>query len=179
MAFYRYNSMNRVTAFRLGVSVGQLSGTEKKSHEATAQIRDASFKSTMRELSLMFEYNFINYRDKKQLLKFSPYMTGGLAFYAQNLKYQANAVDTQPTGQSLNLAIPFGVGIKFILNKNWNLGTEFVARKTFNDYLDGLSNAEIGHKSTGNPLDDDWYFYTGISLSYTIYGVNCPQQYKY
>jgi hypothetical protein len=176
MLFYRYNSKNSATAFRLGFSVGQLAGSEKHSKELISTIRSASFKSTLTEISLMGEYNFINYRNRKQLIKFSPYMTGGLAFFAGSSgSVIANSKPENKDTGGLNFAIPFGVGVKFILNKNWNLGTEFVARKTFTDYLDGISNADIGKKSTGNPLDSDWYFYTGITLSYTVFKVDCPQ----
>lgn len=177
-AFYRYNSLNRVTAFRLGFSFGFLAGAESRSREYTAKLREASFKSNVTELSLMGEYNFINYRDKKQLWKFSPYLTGGFAIFGSSPVTKSNS-SVENSEKTLIPAIPFGVGMKFILNRNWNLNTEFVARKTFTDYLDGISNADIGDKSSGNPLDNDWFFYTGISLSYTIYKTTCPQEYKY
>jgi hypothetical protein len=177
--FYRYNFINRYTAIKLGVTLGQISGNDKYSNDQTSKIRNASFTSSIQEVSLMGEYNFINYRDKKQLLKFSPYMTAGIAFFAYNVTLKTNSTPENPQSGVPNFAIPFGVGFKIILNKNLNLGTEFIARKTFTDYLDGISTAEIGNKSTANPLDTDWYFYTGISLSYTIYGINCPQEFKY
>ncbi|HSZ24302.1 MAG TPA: DUF6089 family protein [Cytophagaceae bacterium] len=179
MLFYRYNSANRYTAIRVGVSIGQLAGSEDKSKQAVPEVRQASFTSSIDELSVMGEYNFINYRDKKQLLKFSPYMTAGLAIFASNPVVKSNSNPESSGTQNANIALPFGVGIKFILSKYWNLNTEFIARKTFTDYLDGISNGQIGTKSTGNPLDTDWYFYTGISVSYTIYGVKCPQALNY
>ena len=181
MLFYRYNSANCVTSFRLGFSAGQLSGSESKSKEYVASIRNASFKSSVTELSLMGEYNFFNYRHKKQLTKFSPYLTGGLALFTDGSPASTSnsTPETSKNGGGIGVAIPFGLGVKFILNRNWNLGTEFVARKTFTDYIDGISNGEIGTRSTGNPLDTDWYFYTGVSLSYTIFKVKCPQDPKH
>jgi hypothetical protein len=177
--FYRYNFINRYTAIKLGVTLGQISGNDKYSHNQASNLRGASFTSGIQEVSLMGEYNFINYRDKKQLLKFSPYMTAGVAIFASGPNLSSNSTNENIGSGGPNFAIPFGVGLKIILGKYLNLGTEFVARKTFTDYLDGISTAEIATKSTANPLDTDWYFYTGISLSYTIYGVNCPQEYKY
>ena len=176
--FYRYNP-SFATAIKLGVTLGQLTGDESKSNEKVAQVRNASFKSTVSEISLMAEYNFINYRDKKQLIKFSPYMTGGFAIFGSAPDTKSNSLQENFDGQGLTFAIPFGIGMKFILSRNWNLGTEFVARKTFTDYLDGISTGNVSGKSTGNILDDDWYYYTGVTLSYTIYGINCPQQLKY
>ncbi len=189
MLFYRYNSANYATSFRFGLSLGQLSGSESKSKEPVAAVRNASFKSNITEVSIMGEYNFINYRHKKQLVKFSPYLTGGLALFTTGSptvvsnSTPENVKNGGGTGV-IGVAIPFGLGLKFILSKNWNLGTEFVARKTFTDYIDGISTAQMniaqtGTKSTGNPLDSDWYFYTGVSLSYTIIKVKCPQDPKH
>jgi hypothetical protein len=175
--FYRYNP-SWVTSIKIGFTAGNLAGTEKRSNEPVAGYRTASFRSTLTEGSVMGEYNFINYRDKKQLIKFSPYLTAGLAIYSTAPDVQTSAKQ-EDWNTGLNLAIPFGLGVKFILNRYWNLGTEFIARKTFSDYLDGMSKGELGHRATANPGDTDWYFYTGISISYTIYKVNCPQEYKY
>ncbi len=177
MAFYRFNGKNSFTALRLGFSIGKLAGSEHRSKEAVADVRDASFTTTISEISLMGEYNFFNFRNKKQLMKFSPYLTGGLAVFAGGFpSVVSNAVSESSANTGINVAVPFGLGMKFILTKNLNLGTEFIAHKTFTDYLDGVSDGYIGTKSTGNPLDNDWYFYTGVSLSYTIYKVKCPQE---
>lgn len=177
--FYRFNSLNRCTAFKLGITAGQLIGNETRSKEPVAMVRQARFKGMLWDGSLMAEYNFINYRDKKQLLKFSPYLTSGIALFAYNSTTTTNSV-AEPSNESrYDIALPIGIGIKFILGKHWNLGIESIARKSFTDQLDGISNAEIGSKKTGIPADSDWYFYTGVSLSYTIYGIKCPQEYKY
>ncbi len=177
--FYRFNSLNRVTAFKIALAGGQLAGNETNSKEPVAIIRQANFKSSIWDGSLMAEYNFINYRDRKQLLKFSPYLTTGIAFFTYNSTTKTNSLAEPSTDSRYDIALPIGLGIKFILNKNWNFNFESVARKTFTDYIDGISDADIGIKKTGNPSDSDWYFYTGISLSYTIYGIKCPQEYKY
>lgn len=180
VAFYRFNSLNRFTVIKLGIAFGNISGSEKNSKDPIANIRKASFNGAITEGSLMGEYNFINYRDRKQLIKFSPYLTAGIAVFNYDGKLKSNLAAEKPDDPRVNIAIPIGGGIKFILTKNWNLGTEFIARKSFTDYLDFISNPiNPNLKSTGNPVDNDWYFYTGISLSYTIYGIKCPQEYKY
>ncbi|WP_262923007.1 DUF6089 family protein [Hymenobacter cellulosilyticus] len=61
------------------------------------------------------------------------------------------------------------------MSPRWNLGLEAGARKAFTDELD--------HLGTQNPLlvnthDQDWYFYNGLSISYTFYKINCPDSYK-
>ena len=39
------------------------------------------------------------------------------------------------TGAAFN--IPLGVGLKFKLSQRWNIGFEFLMKKTFSDRLDG------------------------------------------
>ena len=56
--------------------------------------------------------------------------------------------------------------------RRWNLGLEVGARKEFTDKLDDISEQ--------NPLienrhDQDWYFYNGVSISYTFYKIRCPE----
>ena len=71
--------------------------------------------------------------------------------------------------------MPVGVGIKYALSEFINLGLEVGARKTFTDRLDQL------HDQTSllvNRHDQDWYYYSGVSLSYTFYKIRCPEPYK-
>jgi hypothetical protein len=72
-----------------------------------------------------------------------------------------------------------GGGAKFLLGKRFSLSVESGARKTFFDYLDGVSDGDIFIKDYqfGNPNDNDWYFYTGVSLTYIIYKIPCPFPY--
>ena len=75
--------------------------------------------------------------------------------------------------------LPFGIGYKYRLSKNLNLAAEFVARKTFTDYLDGASTASNKNLlQRGFRYTSDLYSYFGISLSYTIYEIECPFDYN-
>ena len=40
--------------------------------------------------------------------------------------------------------IPLGVGVKYFLNDNISLGLEVIYRKTFTDYIDGVSTTYVG-----------------------------------
>ncbi len=75
--------------------------------------------------------------------------------------------------------LPMGGGVKFLLSKRFTLAGELGARKTFFDYLDGISDGDqsIKNYQYGNPNDKDWYFYTGISLTYVLYKIPCPFPY--
>jgi hypothetical protein len=75
--------------------------------------------------------------------------------------------------------LPFGVGLKYVLAGQWNLGLEFGARKTFTDYLDDLGgNLNTTNKfQNGNPFSNDMYVFTSLSVSYTFYKIRCPNFY--
>jgi hypothetical protein len=142
--------------------------------------RQSELKLSLAELSLVLEYNFLDYYDLRQSIRISPYFFAGVAglLYNHKLETASDAVSPaiKPFDTNLTFSIPFGVGVKYALSKHWNLGLEFGARKMFNDKIDYLS--EDDGKQVANPYDNDWYFYNGISISYTIYRLNCPPTYK-
>ena len=91
-------------------------------------------------------------------------------------------------------SIPMGGGFKIAVNKTFNIILEYGIRKTFTDYLDDVSTTypgqnqenfdmsplgmEMSDKSLngpqaknfqrGNSKDNDWYTFTGITLSFKI-----------
>jgi hypothetical protein len=172
--FYRLN-ISPVVSIRASLMAGGLYGNEKKSTNPVAAVRSAYFSTFISEVSVMAEYNFFNYRGKKEDRRVCPYLTGGLAmFNAERRKgnYQVNS-------QYIELAIPFGMGIKYKLNRQLNLGAEFVARKTTTDLIDGVNSQYLGTQETSNIFDNDWYYYGGFSLSYTFYKVICHKAHDF
>jgi hypothetical protein len=101
------------------------------------------------------------------------------------------------------ISIPLGVGYKFAITRFWNIGVEIGARSTFTDYLDDVSttyvekdvlesaygeksyylsnrSAEGGHPmdytsedSRGDPTKKDWYYFAGITITYSILPNRC------
>ncbi len=74
------------------------------------------------------------------------------------------------------MSIPFGGGVKYVLNPKYYIAVEFGMRKTFFDYLDNISggNTSVKNYQYGNPNDYDNYFFTGVTLTYTFYDIPCP-----
>lgn len=169
--FYRSNISN-VVSFRAGLTGGQLSGNdERKPIDAFAQRRDASFDIFLLEAAVTMEYHFLNWRDPKFITRFSPYLFGGIGLFG------ISGQDEKPAEYSnVQAAIPFGVGMKYVLNPKWYIALELGMRKTFFDYLDNVSDENTGIKNYqyGNPFDNDNYFFFGISLTRTFYEIPCP-----
>jgi outer membrane scaffolding protein for murein synthesis (MipA/OmpV family) len=140
--------------------------------------RQANMKGSLFEVSGALEYNFFDFHDRKEKVHLTPYVVIGLAAFYANTITQSTAAGSEgfnKKGSMLGLAIPAGFGIKWAMSRHWNLGIEAGARKAFTDELD--------HASTQTPIlvnshDQDWYFYNGVSISYTFYKIHCPDAYK-
>ena len=170
--FYRYN-LNEAVSFRGSLSIGRLTGSDQPPFDAfAAQRNDPSFKVTLTELAATFEYNFLNYKDPKSLVRWSPYFFGGVAVFMSRGHSQKAADYSR-----IQPSIPVGIGMKYRLTPYLTLGYEWGARKTFFDYIDnvGAYQAE-GPKDYeyGNIHNKDWYYFTGFTLSYTIWTIPCP-----
>lgn len=169
--FYRSN-LSKVVSFRAGLTAGQLSANDKrKPIDAFAQQRNASFDLFLFEASTVMEYHFLNWRDEKYFMRFTPYVFGGLGLFGISGNENKAAEYS-----NVQLSIPFGMGVKYIMNPKWYLSLEFGMRKTFFDYLDNVSDENTGIKNYqyGNPFDNDNYFFLGISLTRTFYDIPCP-----
>lgn len=172
--FYRSN-FSDIVSIKYGLLGGFIHGNEKKPIDAFAEIRDWSFSIFLVEGSAILEYHFLDYKRDNSLIKWSPYLFGGLGVFTFFGEGPRNG-----SYNKMQPVIPFGVGFKYILNPRFNLGVEFGARKTFFDYLDNISAPTSNTKDYiyGNMHDKDWYYYLGFSLSYTFYNIPCPYNYK-
>lgn len=175
-AFYRYN-LNNAVSFRGSFSIGRLTGTDDREYDAFAQERNRTFKTTLSEVSATVEYNFLEYKNPKSQLRWSPYFFGGIAVF---MNHGYSRAEKATDFRSVQPSIPVGVGFKYLLTPYLTLGYEWGARKTFFDYLDNTGEflrEEAGNRKTyqyGNIHNKDWYYFTGFTLSYTFWTIPCP-----
>lgn len=141
--------------------------------------RQANTKGSIWEASAAMEYNFMDYHYRTDKVHFTPYLFIGVAaFYANTTtatNNQALSGSFNRSGSMFGIAIPAGAGIKYALSEHLNLGLEVGVRKAFTDQLDHLSEQD---PLLVNPHNQDWYYYSGVSLSYTFYKIRCPDLYK-
>lgn len=168
--FYRSN-ISKVVSFRAALTGGKLSASDTRVPiDAFSSQRKASFSIFLVELSGVYEYHFLDWRDDRRRLRFTPYLFAGLSLF--------NMLGSPPkTTQysSIQMAIPFGGGIKYVLNPNYYLAVEFGVRKTFFDYLDNVSDGDPSFKNYqyGNKFDYDTYYFLGVTLTRTFYDIPC------
>jgi len=167
--FYRSN-LSKVVSFRAAVTAGQI-GASEQPIDAFADARNASFDLFLMEASTVMEYHFLNWRETKRFVRFTPYLFGGLGLFGLSGEGEKNAEYS-----NVQATIPFGGGVKYVHNPKWYFSLEFGVRKTFFDYLDNVSGGDPIHKNYqyGNPNDTDIYYFLGISITRTFYNIPCP-----
>lgn len=170
-AFYRSN-ISKVISLRVALTGGQIAASDKHNPLDSAAIkRNASFNIFLLEASSVFEYHFLDWRDDRRRLRFTPYLFAGVGLFG----ISGNNAKTK-SYSNVQMSIPFGGGMKYVLNPKYYIAFEIGVRKTFFDYLDNISggNTSIKNYQYGNPNDYDNYFFTGITLTYTFYDIPCP-----
>ncbi len=183
-AFYRRDVSVPVT-LRGSVLAGLLradDGSVKGANGSVAPLqgyRGSNVKGSVLEAAVAMEYNFMDYRSRKRKVHFTPYLFIGVGAYYANTRTQMTnqslGANYNRSGGHFGIAIPAGAGLKYALSQRINLGLETGVRKTFSDQLDNLGDQD---PLLVNSHDKDWYYYSGLSISYTFYKVRCPPQYK-
>jgi hypothetical protein len=173
-AFYRRN-LNHYSSFRASITGGKIAASDDKPFDSFDAMRDESFNISLFELSGIFEYYFLDFRTDKALVNWSPYIFGGLAMFTFN-----NSDPKRGQYSNVQPSIPLGIGFRYNLSPQLSLSLEIGARKTFFDYLDNISegNPYVKDYKYGNYYNNDWYYFAGLSMSYTIYNVPCPFKVK-
>ena len=171
----------RITG-RLGLSYGQISGDDALAASQTdpdakyRNHRNMNFKNNIAELSGVVIFDLIENRNT--YLKrpdFVPYVFGGIAgFYHSPQGGRRGTdnsigsyVDLQPLAtegvkySQIGFALPFGGGVRYRINRNFDASLEIGWRKTFTDYLDDVSGVYVDPAKLTSP--DAMYFGNGIT----------------
>ena len=115
------------------------------------------------------EFNFQDFNLHENQVKVTPYIYTGLTvfIYSENFFLGKTLKVGYDNGQ---FAIPMIVGVKSNITENLILGAEVGARYTFTDNLDGSNpkNPNLPNLPSGNIGTDDWYVFTGVTLTYTF-----------
>jgi hypothetical protein len=175
MLFFRYN-VNDYLSLRGNFMGGVLYGNDRKPIDAFADARNApDFTIPAIELAGMVEYYFLDYKENINLLRWSPYF-----FIGMGATWFGAHENPAGSYSSIHPVIPMGLGFKYLLRREWSIGIEGGARKTFFDYIDNLSEGDLTNKNLqyGNGYDKDWYYFVGFTVSYTFYTIPCPYDFQ-
>ena len=149
-------SLNRWISFRGGFAIGHIDAADHYNRDYL-KTRNLSFNTTIKEASIGLEASLLDL----STTRFTPYVFGDVVLYHFNpwaYDMSGNKVFLQPLsteGQGLSqfpeqkpykltqIALGFGVGARYAINDNMNIGVEMLQRKTFTDYLDDVSSIYV------------------------------------
>ncbi|MCB2409458.1 DUF6089 family protein [Hymenobacter lucidus] len=212
----------RISA-RASFAYGRITGDDEKAADKTdpdakyRYHRNMNFRNDILELSAVGIFDLIANRNNYiKRPDFVPYVFAGVAVFHHNPKglvkggsvpqslSEGDYVNLQPlktegTDYSLtSISIPFGGGVRYKVNKSFDIGLEIGWRKTFTDYLDDVSNTYIEDAKLGSDAakyfgrgitrnddasfvnfnnpgemrgkgnENDWYIVTGLNVNYIL-----------
>jgi hypothetical protein len=146
--FTRYN-LNKYWSWRNALQYGKVTASDENFEDR--RTRNLSFQSHIWELNSVFEFNYLPFGSHVLTKDFSTFVFGGLAAFRFNprTEYKGNIIELRPLrteGQNrkdmystIQIAVPFGGGVKYSYKKNWVFAFEVGWRKTFTDYIDDVS----------------------------------------
>lgn len=155
---FRYIANPRI-AFKTNLYVGSLRGNSAQMTNVFPDQQTFKFSTTFYELGELFEFNFFSYgmgKSYQKLKRWTPYIAAGLGFDFWTVEGSS--------GFTFN--IPLGIGLKYKLSERWNLGFEFLMKKTFSDKLDGDNLKDPLLIKSSFAKNTDWYSTLSFTISY-------------
>ncbi|MDR0894341.1 MAG: DUF6089 family protein [Prevotellaceae bacterium] len=161
--------INPHTALKGNLFAGRIAGDTGDFKNAYPHGEYATFKRTVFDVGVQFEYNFFGYGAEQTYRNespFTPYLTGGIGA----------TVVPRPAKTDFTMNIPIGVGVKYKVAPRINMGCEFTMRFSLSDRLDVA-------RTDGLQLDNPWlikgkgwknkdsYSFTLFFLTYDLFPV--------
>ena len=163
---YKWNKSPR-HAYRFSYTQSQISGNDRDSNEPGRHNRGYSFTNDIKELSAGLEFNFFDFNLHEERTKLTPYVYSGLSYFMYDDLYIESG-ETHKNDTKSSIAIPMTIGVKTNFLRNFVLGLEVGARYTFTDNIDGSHPSDNSPLMFGNLNNNDWYVFTGMTLTYTF-----------
>jgi len=169
---YKWNRSPR-HSFRFSAIFTTLEGIDANSDDIRRKQRGFEFKEDILELSLGIEFNFLEFdlHEEDSSTKSSPYIFSGISYFNyDNYHFNSTGTRTAENTSSHGFAIPIILGYKVTLSEAMIIGFEAGARYTFTDQLDGSVTDvdELERFNFGNVNNNDWYVFTGMTLTFTF-----------
>ncbi|HLV14307.1 MAG TPA: DUF6089 family protein [Xanthomarina sp.] len=166
---YKWNRSGR-HSFRASLMYTNLEFNDLKSDDPRRQERGYNFNSKIIEGSLGLEFTFFDFNLHDGKNKATPYLYSGVSIaYHNNYFFPHGKLRSEGT-RSFAFGIPMVFGVKAKFMESFVIAAEVGARYTFSDELDG-SAPDYDNDSPlafGNKNNNDWYVFTGLTLTYTF-----------
>jgi hypothetical protein len=178
---YKWNATDRYS-LRAGFSTTKLKESEYRNSDINRFSRSLKLENSIQEAMAGIEINFFEFNLHDESLSFTPYVFYGISYFRYDQFYLTpNGPFDPPTynnyGKDEKIAFPLILGFKVNPNPLFVLAFEMGARYTLTDNLDG-SNPENEFADNpaykfGNIMNNDWYIFTGLTISFTFGDLPC------
>jgi len=170
---YKWNRSPR-HSWRFSIMQSNITGDDSKSEISGRKQRDFKFKNSITEFSAGMEFNFFDFNLHQMDRLITPYVYTGLSYFTYNELFIVNGETKKDYGDK-SFAIPMIVGVKSNITPHLVLGAEVGVRYTFTDNLDGSNpkNDNLEPLRFGNLESNDWYVFSGLTLTYTFGNKPC------
>jgi len=174
---YKWNRSPR-HSYRVSLIYSELEGDDRKSDDPRRKQRGYTFSNSLIEISAGMEFTFFDFDLHTGKKLGTPYLYTGVSVANHENYYFDNGVQKSENTSSWAYGIPMVLGFKTTFTDKLILGVEIGARYTFSDEIDGSVPDDPYRRpqSFGNLNNNDWYVFSGITLTYT-FGINpcyCP-----
>lgn len=167
---YKWNKSPR-HSYRFSYTQSKITSNDLDSKEVSRYQREYRFENNLKEVSLSLEFNFFDFNLHESSRKISPYVASGLSYFLAKYTLTDLKTDTSVRGRTerrKSIALPIIIGVKSNISRSWVLALETGARYTLTDNIDGSFNQNFG-----NINNNDWYVFTGATLTYTFGNKPC------
>ena len=172
---YKWNVTTRYS-LRFTAFNSTLVGNDYKSTDLSRFLRGYKFENNVNEVSLGAEINFKEFNLHTGQPDFSPYLFIGASYVDYNLFYFEGAPPAEQIDYEgeQKVAIPIIVGFKVNPNPLMVLGFEVGLRYALADNLDGSNPVdEFDFARFGDFTNNDWYIFSGLTISFTFGDLPC------
>ncbi len=170
---YKWNANPRY-AWRFSYIQSKITGQDDQSSDTRRQARGLRFQNNVKEVALGFEFNFMDFNLHDFDPKITPYVVAGVSYvHYDGLFFAGDRAKFDNSHGTVG--IPMIVGVKHNIMPNWIIAAEVGVRYTFADDLDGSNptNENLKNIRFGNINSNDWFVFSGLTLTYTFGNKPC------
>jgi len=149
--FFVKRNFNNYLSLKVQYMYGTIRGDDSTSTNPQLFNRNLSFTSSLSEISLIGEFNFMSYIPEVGTNKYTPFIFAGIGSTNFNPKASYKGIDYElapltTEGQASAYktqawVIPYGAGMKFNFTGKWNFIVDLGYRYTNTGYLDDVYGA--------------------------------------
>lgn len=158
-------------SWRISAIYSNLEARDSKSDDPRRKERGYVYtNNSFFEVSAGMEFTFVDFNLHYDGNKSTPYLYTGVTAAHYDNYYFRNGIQTSEGSSSWAYGIPMVVGFKTTLTNQIVFAIEIGARYTFTDELDGSipETPELQDFRFGNLNNNDWYTFTGVTVTYTF-----------